>query len=63
MKACYNSEECALKDCTFCQAQQNEEDEYEEDDVLTEEDIDEIHDMWHPNETQEEFAEHENFDD
>ena len=34
-----------------------------EDEELSEDEIDEIHDMWHPNETQEEFAEHENFDD
>lgn len=39
-------------------------DEYVEiEDDLTDEEIDEIHDMWHPNETQDEFAEHEDMDD
>ena len=38
--------------------------EYEDsDEELSEDDIDDIHDAWHPNETQDEFAEHEDLDD
>ena len=40
-----------------------DEDEEEDDDEydLSENEIDAIHKMWHPNETPEEFAEHEDF--